>query len=104
MFRSTARRRPGNRRHDDRSTRGCATDRRWGSDLICLGGVADSNLPHCSGPELVGVEWADVPDIEKVRGVTFGEARVVGRFDGTTFTLTQAPSAPMIPVEPEGGT
>ncbi len=45
-----------------------------------------------------------MPDVETAQGVAFGEARVVGRYDGTTFTLTEPPSAPMMPVEPDGGT
>lgn len=37
-------------------------------------------------------------DVETAQGVTFGEAWAVGRYDGTTFTLTD-PYAPL-PTDP----
>lgn len=72
--------------------------------IVCLGGVDESYPPQCSGPELVGLDWADVPETERASGVTWGDARVVGRFDGSNFTLTEPPSQLRIPVEPDGGT
>lgn len=72
--------------------------------MACLGGVDESYPPQCSGPELVGLDWADVPQTETASGVTWGDARVVGTYDGQTFTLTEPPSEMRIPVEPESGT
>lgn len=64
-----------------------------GPPQLCLGGVANSYPPQCGGPEVVGLDWADVPGREEASGVTWGEAFVVGTFDGERFTLTEAPSA-----------
>lgn len=75
-----------------------------GAPIVCLGGVDQSYPPQCSGPEVVGLDWADVPESETASGVTWGEARVVGTYDGQTFTLTEPPSEMRIPVEPDGGT
>lgn len=72
--------------------------------VLCLGAVAESYPPQCSGPGVVGLDWADVPNTETASGVTWGEARVVGTYDGSTFTLTEPPSEMRIPVEPDGGT
>lgn len=72
--------------------------------VVCLGGVDESYPPQCSGPELVGLDWADVPETETASGVTWGEARVVGTYDGSTFTLTEPPSEMRISVELDGGT
>lgn len=55
----------------------------------CLGGVAESYPPQCSGPVVVGLDWADVPDAETASGVTWGMGWVVGTYDGETFTLTE---------------
>ncbi len=71
--------------------------------MLCFG-VDESYPPQCSGPELVGLDWADVPATETAAGVTWGEARVVGTYDGSTFTLTEPPSEMRLPVEPDGGT
>ncbi|MGC1209314.1 MAG: hypothetical protein WA880_15310 [Ornithinimicrobium sp.] len=72
--------------------------------MICLGGVAESYPPQCSGPELVGLDWGDLSGVQSAQGVKFAEAAVVGRFDGETFTLTEPPGPIMMPVEPDGGT
>lgn len=72
--------------------------------VLCLGGVDQSYPPQCSGPEVAGLDWADVADVETASGVTWGGARVVGTYDGQTFTLTEPPGEMTIPAEPEGGT
>lgn len=64
-----------------------------GQPQLCLGGVAESYPPQCGGPEVVGLDWADVPGREEASGVTWGEAFVVGTYDGERFTLTEPPSA-----------
>lgn len=84
---------------------------------LCLGGVATSLPPQCSGPALVGWDWADHEgEYEQERGVRWGDFGVVGRYDGESFTpLEITPAAEMDPPdrepidfsapcpEPEGG-
>jgi len=59
---------------------------------LCVGGVAESYPPQCGGPELVGLDWTDLPEHEKASGVTWGEASVVGTYDGARFTLVEPPT------------
>ena len=56
---------------------------------LCLGAVAESYPPQCSGPPIEGFEWGDVGS-ETASGVTWGQYAVTGGFDGTTFTATDA--------------
>jgi hypothetical protein len=56
---------------------------------LCLGAVAESYPPQCSGPPIKGFEWGEVGS-ETASGVTWGQYAVTGRFDGTTFTATDA--------------
>jgi hypothetical protein len=59
---------------------------------LCVGGIAESYPPQCEGPELVGLDWADLPAHEEASGVTWGEAGVVGTYDGARFTLVEPPT------------
>lgn len=72
---------------------------------LCLGGVAKSYPPQCDGPPLVGWRWAEVDGpFERVSGVRWGDFVVTGRYDGTSFTVTEAVSAALVdpvPVDPE---
>jgi hypothetical protein len=52
--------------------------------------VADSYPPQCSGPEVVGWDWADVT-AESASGTTWGSYRLTGTWDGQRFTLTGTP-------------
>lgn len=86
---------------------------------LCLGGVAASLPPQCSGPVLVGWDWsAHSGEYEDVSGVRWGEFIVQGRYDPLAgeFTPTDvvagagyvSPSAQEHDVttpcaEPEGG-
>ena len=69
---------------------------------LCLSGVLDSLPPQCGGPKVQGWSW-DVVTHETRGDVRWGEYRVVGRFDGTTFTLTEPAAAaqPPSPVPPD---
>lgn len=69
--------------------------------MACLGPVRESLPPQCSGPQVVGLDWADVPH-DDARGVRWTDPlQVTGTWDGTRLTLTSAPGAPRpIPVEP----
>jgi hypothetical protein len=58
---------------------------------LCLGGVGESLPPQCSGPELIGWDWADHDGYyEDTGGVRWGEFAVTGTFDGTDVTVTDA--------------
>jgi hypothetical protein len=56
---------------------------------LCLGAVAESYPPQCSGPPIEGFDWGEVGS-ETASGVTWGQYAVTGTFDGTTFTATDA--------------
>lgn len=65
---------------------------------LCLSGVAESYPPQCGGPKLIGWDWAAHPDHERAHGVRWGEFGVVGTFDGTALTVTEAvPAADYTP-------
>lgn len=71
---------------------------------ICLGPVAESYPPQCAGVELVGFAgWDSLPH-ESASGTTWGQAYVVGTFDGERLTLSEQPStdAPAGWQEPAG--
>lgn len=83
---------------------------------LCLGGVADSLPPQCSGPPIRGWDWDDHPEADFANDVRWGEFVLVGGWDGTTFSATESrlagaddwaqadaggPSTPC--EEPEGG-
>lgn len=59
---------------------------------MCLGAVAESYPPQCGGPRLEGFDFGDV-GAETASGVTWGSYALVGTFDGTTFTVTDATPA-----------
>ena len=58
---------------------------------LCLGAVAESYPPQCSGPEVVNWDWASVDGAESASGVTWGSYAVQGTWDGERFTVTQPP-------------
>jgi hypothetical protein len=53
---------------------------------FCLGGVAESYPPQCSGPVVVGWQWPDDGMSESASGVTWGSYAVSGTWDGVAFT------------------
>jgi hypothetical protein len=58
---------------------------------LCLGGVQESLPPQCSGPELIGWDWAHHDGHYEDSGeVRWGEFKVTGTFDGTNITVTDA--------------
>lgn len=79
--------------------------------------VMESYPPQCSGPDVSGLDWAELPDgsYESADGTTWGEFTVTGTWDGQGLTLTETPEAPPVPLpgpeepapvpceEPEGG-
>jgi hypothetical protein len=70
---------------------------------FCLGAVAESYPPQCSGPEMVGWEWPDDGMWESASGVTWGSYAVSGTWDGTNFTVGEmtVPLALYDPIRPE---
>lgn len=64
---------------------------------LCLGGFDSSYPPQCGGVPLRDWDWASVSGQESANGVTWGEYRVVGRYDGTSLTVTEPPTAPADP-------
>ncbi|HMM81948.1 MAG TPA: hypothetical protein PJ998_02120 [Terrimesophilobacter sp.] len=58
---------------------------------FCLGPVAESYPPQCSGPEIAGWDWSGVQGAETSDGVTWGGYAVQGTWDGTHFTVTSPP-------------
>jgi hypothetical protein len=57
---------------------------------FCLGAVAESYPPQCSGPELVGWDWQRFEGFESAGDVTWGAYAVWGEWDDTTLTVTDA--------------
>lgn len=75
---------------------------------LCLGAIALSLPPQCSGIPLAGWSWDEVEGDESSSGVTWGSYAVTGTFDGETFTVTQPPIMlalydPMQLPDPTGG-
>jgi hypothetical protein len=58
---------------------------------FCLGPVAESYPPQCTGLPLEGWHWADHSGtFDDANGVRFGSYALTGRFDGTTLTYESA--------------
>ena len=69
---------------------------------LCVGGVAQSLPPQCGGVPVRNWDWVAVEAVESRNGTTWGgDYRVVGTYDGTTFTLTEPaePAPPRRPVD-----
>ena len=61
------------------------------SPELCLGAVAESYPPQCSGPPIVGWDWDAVDGEETANEVTWGAYAVWGEWNGETFTVTREP-------------
>jgi hypothetical protein len=61
---------------------------------LCAGGTLLSLPPQCGGPDIIGWDWGAVADETTNAGTTWGEYRIVGTYDGTSFTLTEVPGPP----------
>lgn len=55
---------------------------------LCLGGVAESLPPQCSGPVIHGWDWASVEQEDTAYDAIWGTYMVHGTWDGVGFTLT----------------
>ncbi|WP_439593957.1 hypothetical protein [Microbacterium sp.] len=58
---------------------------------LCLGAIAESYPPQCTGIPLDGWSWEGVEGSESAGDVTWGAYAVQGTYDGETFTNTQPP-------------
>ena len=85
------------------ATRDLATVMDTGRPELCLGAVAESWPPQCSGIPLRGWDWSAQQGIFEKSGKTrWGGFAVTGRFDGSTFEVTSAiPAALYDTVAPE---
>ncbi len=71
---------------------------------LCLGGIAESYPPQCSGLRLVGWDWNAVEGEESASGTTWGDFHLVGTYDGEVFTVAEArPSDPAVAAAGFGG-
>jgi hypothetical protein len=61
-----------------------------GRPMLCLGGIATSLPPQCGDVPISNWDWDKVGREERLNGVTWGDYRVVGTFDGTEFTVLEA--------------
>ena len=66
---------------------------------LCLGAVAESYPPQCSGPEVIGWDWDAVDIKETASGTTWGTFAVTGTWDGTALTITE-PAIPLALYDP----
>ena len=63
-----------------------------GGDVeFCLGAVAESYPPQCTGIPMIGWSWDGVDGSEQVDDVRWGAYAVTGAYDGESFTVTQTP-------------
>ena len=56
---------------------------------LCLGGIAESYPPQCSGLQIPKWDWSEVEGEEAASGTTWGTFHVVGTYDGTAFTVLE---------------
>ena len=74
--------------------------------VLCLGGVAESLPPQCSGLPITDWDWREVVGEERAGGAIFGDYVVAGTYDGERFTtsrpgeLVETYDGPL-PAEPE---
>lgn len=67
---------------------------------LCLGGVAESYPPQCSGPDLVGWDWSTVTGAESANGSTWGMYAVSGTWADGRMTVTAVGAPEDVAQEP----
>lgn len=75
---------------------------------LCLGAIAESYPPQCSGIPVEGWSWDGIEGWETSGDVTWGAYAVQGTYDGSTFAVTGDPVMlalydPIAPADPTGG-
>jgi hypothetical protein len=82
-------------------TAGLVTVMDTGTPEACLGPVAESYPPQCSGPELVDWDWADQRGMfEEESDVRWGQFALTGTWDGTRLAATEAIPAALYDARP----
>jgi hypothetical protein len=61
---------------------------------LCLGWVADSFPPLCGGLPITNWRWDQVEGKQAAGGTTWGTYRLVGTYDGATFSVVRAEVPP----------
>lgn len=79
-----------------------------GTVELCLGPIAESYPPQCSGIPVEGWSWDGIDGWESSGDVRWGSYSVRGTYDGSSFTITGEPVMlalydPIAPVDPTGG-
>ncbi len=79
-----------------------------GTVELCLGPIAESYPPQCSGIPVEGWSWDGIEGWESSGDVTWGAYSVRGTYDGSSFAVTGEPVMlalydPIAPVDPTGG-
>lgn len=79
-----------------------------GTVELCLGAIAESYPPQCSGIPVEGWSWDGIEGWETSGDVTWGAYAVRGTYDGSTFAVTGDPVMlalydPIAPADPTGG-
>jgi hypothetical protein len=69
-------------------------ERRDHGPELCLGVVLDSFPPRCGGLPIPNWRWDQVEGEQTASGTTWGRYRLVGTYDGASFTVSRAALAP----------
>src|SRR5688500_15598506 len=72
-------------------TRNLATVMDKGSPELCLGPIAESYPPQCGGPGITNWDWSEHGQdmFEQQGDIRWGTYLVTGRWDGTSFEVTE---------------
>lgn len=57
---------------------------------VCLGAIAESYPPQCSGPTLLGWDWSENEVHDKQGKVRWGSFAITGSWDGEALTASDA--------------
>jgi len=69
---------------------------------LCLGPIAESYPPQCSGPAITNWDWKSVDGMFEQQGdVRWGTFAVTGTWDGTAFAVSEAIPAALYDPMPE---
>ena len=64
---------------------------------LCLGMVALSFPPQCGGLPITNWRWDQVEGAQSIGGTTWGTYKLVGTYDGTSFTVVHVDLVPPTP-------